>query len=301
MPNKIELRPSLTALLTLFPLVLPWFSHARAQQVSPVIMEYRNKGEGKLTVTNNTLEPMIVIFEPKSFSISPDGHGIFRALDPTTHVSLSEKSVKLQPLQSSTIYYKAEAESYPAWFTIYSTFSPARAGSNLNVRIQLPHTVYLYQNKAIEQSEVHTVNARYSLTSHKLTCDLLNVGHALTRVQELRATGTKTEPMTQSGFPLLPGALRTVEFDWKGKEPPTNLEIAFDHFTLKPPLSVVTDPVPVTAPAPKSVPATAPAAPTATPAGPGAVPSVPAPGTPAAQAATAIATGAPASVPPSRR
>jgi hypothetical protein len=287
MPKKTALFPFLTLLSILFPLVLPWCSPVGAQQVSPVIQEYRNRGEGKLTVTNNTLEPMIVIFEPKSFSISPDGHGIFRTLDPTTHVSLSEKSVKLQPLQSSTIYYKADAESYPAWFTIYSTFSPARAGANLNVRIQLPHTVYLYQNKAIEQNDIHIVNAKYSLTSHKLTCDMLNVGRALTRVQELRATGTKTEPMTQSGFPLLPGALRTVEFDWKGKEPPTNLEIAFDHFTLKPPLSVVTDPPAATPPAatPGSVPTPSPAA---TPLAP-------------AKPATVAASGAAPSLPPSEQ
>jgi hypothetical protein len=290
MPKKTIPIHLLTLLLAMSPMSMLWSSSAHAQQVSPVIQEYRNRGEGKLTVTNNTLEPMIVIFEPKSFSISPDGHGIFRALDPTTHVSLSEKSVKLQPLQSSTIYYKAEAESYPAWFTIYSTFSPARAGSTLNVRIQLPHTVYLYQNKAIDQNEVHIVNARYSLTSHKLTCDMLNVGRALTRVQELRATGTKTEPMTQSGFPLLPGALRTVEFDWKGKEPPTNLEIAFDHFTLKPPLSVVTDPPPSAAP---------PAAPAGTP--PTAPAPAPAPGaTPApAKPATVATSGAAPSLPPS--
>jgi len=291
MLQKAVPRNLLTLLLTLCPIGLPWSSPARAQQVSPVIQEYRNRGEGKLTVTNNTLEPMIVIFEPKSFSISPDGHGIFRALDPTTHVSLSEKSVKLQPLQSSTIYYKAEAESYPAWFTIYSTFSPARAGSTLNVRIQLPHTVYLYQNKAIEQNDVHIVNARYSLTTHKLTCDMLNVGRALTRVQELRATGIKTEPMTQSGFPLLPGALRTVEFDWKGKEPPTNLEIAFDHFTLKPPLSVVTDPPPSATP-----PATPATAPTPTPA-PGQAPgSNPAPAKPATVASSGAAPSLPSSV-----
>jgi hypothetical protein len=288
MPQKLAPRKLLTLLLALSPIALPWFSPARAQQVSPVIMEYRNKAEGKLTATNNTLEPMIVIFEPKSFSISPDGRGIFRALDPTTHVTLSEKSVKLQPLQSYTIYYKADAESYPAWFTIYSTFAPARAGSTLNVRIQLPHTVYLYQNKAIEQDEVHIVNARYSLTTHKLTCDMLNTGRALARVQELRARGNKMDPVTLSGFPLLPGGLRTVEFDWKAKEPPTGLEIAFDRFTLKPTFSIVTDPPPPAAP--EKTPAKAPALP----------PSQSPEAAPARPAAAVTSTAAP-SVPPAGR
>jgi hypothetical protein len=218
---------------------------AHAQQVQPVIMEYRSKAEGRLTVINNTLQPMVVVLEPKSFSISPDGHGTFRPLDPTIHVQLSVMSVKLQPLQSYAVFYKADAESFPAWFSIYSTFSPARAsGASVNVRIQLPHTVYLYQSKPIERDDIHVLNARYSNTTRKLTCDLMNVGKALTRVQEVRTSGVHTEPVMLSGFPLLPGALRTIVVDWKGKEPPTALNIAFERFTLKPPFAVENDPPP---------------------------------------------------------
>jgi hypothetical protein len=220
-----------------------------AQQVQPVIMEYRNKAEGKFSVVNTTLEPMVVVLEPKSFSISPDGRGTFRNLDPKIHVQLSTMSVKLQPLQSYTIFYKADAESFPAWFTIYSTFSPARAqGASISVRIQLPHTVYLYQSKPIDQDEIHILNARYLTGTHKLVCDMLNTGKSLTRVQEVRTSGVHAEPVTLSGFPLLPGALRTIEVDWKGKEPPTSLNIAFDRFTLKPPFAVETGP-PAAAPA----------------------------------------------------
>ena len=214
-----------------------------AQQVQPVIMEYHTKAEGKFSVMNNSLEPMIVVLEPKSFSIAPDGRGTFRTLDSTIHVQLSTMSVKLQPLQSYTIFYKADAESFPAWFTIYSTFSPARAaGASLSVRIQLPHTVYLYQTKPIQQDDVHIVNARYSTATHKLVCDMLNTGKSLTRVQEVRTRGNHIEPVTLSGFPLLPGSLRTVEVDWKGKEPPTGLDIAFERFTLKPAFAIESDP-----------------------------------------------------------
>lgn len=216
---------------------------ANGQQVQPVIMEYKNKAEGKFSVINNTLEPMAVVLEPKSFSISPDGRGTFRNLDPTIHVQLSTMSVKLQPLQSYTVFYKADAESFPAWFTIYSTFSPARSGASISVRVQLPHTVYLYQSKPISQDEVHILNARYSTTTHKLVCDMLNTGKSLTRVQEVRTSGVHVEPVTLAGFPLLPGSLRTVEVDWKGSQPPTALNIAFDRFTLKPPFAIGTDPL----------------------------------------------------------
>jgi len=231
-----------TRLLPLYP-ILTTAVTPHAQQVQPVIMEYRNKAEGRLTVINNTLQPMVVVLEPKSFSISPDGRGTFRPLDTTIHVQLSVMSVKLQPLQSYAVFYKADAENFPAWFSIYSTFSPARAsGASVNVRIQLPHTVYLYQSKPIDRDDIHILNARYSTTTHKLTCDMLNTGKALTRVQEVRTSGVHTEPAMLSGFPLLPGGLRTIEVDWKGKEPPTALNIAFDRFTLKPHFTVENDP-----------------------------------------------------------
>jgi len=235
-------------LLTILPAAVSWAIPAvstplRAQQVQPVIMEYRNKAEGKFSVVNTTLEPMVVVLEPKSFTISPDGRGTFRALDPSIHVQLSTMSVKLQPLQSYTIFYKADAETFPAWFSIYSTFSPAHStGASISVRVQLPHTVYLYQNRSIDREEIHIVNARYSTSTHKLVVDMLNVGKSLTRVQEVRASAAHVDPVTVSGFPLLPGALRTVELDWKRNEPPTSLNIAFEHFTLKPSFAIETDP-----------------------------------------------------------
>ncbi len=246
---------ALLALLLIAPLsaVLP---RCHAQQVQPVIMEYRNKAEGKFTLMNNTLEPMVVVLEPKSFSISPDGQGTFRSLDPTIHVQLSTTSVKLQPLQSYTIFYKADAESFPAWFTIYSTFSALRSTATLSVRIQLPHTVYLYQNKPIDEEDVHVLHAEYLPSSHKLVCEILNVGKSLTRVQEVRTTGVHTEPVTLAGFPLLPGSLRRVEVDWKGKEPPNSVNVVFDRFTLKPPVVVAAESSPPL-PAAKEPPAVA--------------------------------------------
>ena len=196
----------LKLVLTLGPTALLWvcWAYAGAQQIQPVIMEYKNKAEGKFTVINNTLEPMAVVLEPKSFSISPDGRGTFRNLDPTIHVQLSTMSVKLQPLQSYTVFYKADAESFPAWFTIYSTFSAARSGASISVRVQLPHTVYLYQSKPISKDEIHIVNARYSTTTHKLICDMINTGKSLTRVQEVRTSGVHIEPLTLAGFRCCP-------------------------------------------------------------------------------------------------
>ncbi|SFS16158.1 hypothetical protein SAMN05421771_2859 [Granulicella pectinivorans] len=207
-----------------------------AQTVQPTIMEYGSRAEGRFAVTNNTNDPMTVVMEPRSFSIAPDGRGTFRGLDPGIRVELSTMSVRLQPLQTYWVFYKASAETYPAWFTIYSTFTGMRKGAALNVRFQLPHTVYLYQKEALTQGNVHVTAARYIVQKHRLLVDLENNGSALGRVQDVQLSGPHGEPAMMAGFPLLPGLHRHLEIPWESNEPPTTLKIRFEHFTLKPAL-----------------------------------------------------------------
>ncbi len=225
---------SLASLSVLLPAVLP------AQTVQPTIMEYGNKAEGRFAVTNNTNDPMTVVIEPKSFSIAADGRGTFRALDPGIRVELSTMSVRLQPLQTYWVFYKASAETYPAWFTIYSTFTGVHKGAALNVRFMLPHTVYLYQKESLTQSSVEVTGVRYSAATKKLAVDLENRGTALGRVQEVQVSGPHGDPSMAAGFPLLPGLHRHLEIRWGNEAPPTSLRIRFEHFTLKPALEYET-------------------------------------------------------------
>jgi len=211
-------------------------SRALAQTVQPVIVEYKVKASGKFALTNNTLTPMAVVLEPKSFSITPDGNGVYRPLDPDIHVQLSAMSFRLEPKQTYYVFYKAMADKLPAWFTVYSVFSTLRHSSGLDVRILLPHTVYIYPKKPLQENEVHVSQAAYLVTSKRIVCDLQNGGADLGRVQEVRATSGH-ESATAAGFPLLPGSLRHVEVSWNGKEPPQMLLIRFEHFTLKQPLN----------------------------------------------------------------
>lgn len=212
----------------------------RAQTVQPTIMEYGGKAEGRFAVTNNTSDPMTVVIEPKSFSIAADGRGTFRALDPGIRVELSTMSVRLQPLQTYWVFYKASAETYPAWFTIYSTFTGLRKGAALQVRFQLPHTVYLYQKEALAQSSVEATGVRYLADTKKVVVDLDNRGTALGRVQEVQLSGAHGDPAMLAGFPLLPGLHRHLEIPWENAAPPTSLKIRFEHFTLKPALAYET-------------------------------------------------------------
>lgn len=52
-----------------------------AQTLQPVVVEYREKARGKFEIINDTLFPLNVVLEPKSFSISVEGHPSFRPLD----------------------------------------------------------------------------------------------------------------------------------------------------------------------------------------------------------------------------
>jgi hypothetical protein len=214
--------------------------HTLAQTVQPAIVEYEGRGEGKFAITNNTADPMTVILEPRSFSIDQTGRGTFRALDPGIDVQLSVTSVRLQPLETYWVFYNAHSEVYPAWFTIYSTFIPARKGASLEVRFQLPHTVYLYQKQPIQQSDLDVTIASYSPARHKLVCDLTNTGISLARVQQVQLAGLHGAHADLAGFPMLPAAHRRIEIDWAGDTAPSNLQIRFAHFTLKPAIALDT-------------------------------------------------------------
>jgi hypothetical protein len=206
-----------------------------AQTVQPVIVEYKGKAEGKLAVTNNSLSPMVVVLEPKSFSITPEGKGIFRDLDSDIHLELSSMSVKLQPQQTYYVFYKAWSDKLPAWFTIYATFSSPHHSDGLDVRMMLPHTVYLYQKEPLAESDVQVKDLTYDASTRRLSCTIENDGSSLTRVQSVRATGDHATG-DQAGFPLLPGGVRHIEMDWKEDSPPTLIDFRFEHFDLKRPL-----------------------------------------------------------------
>ena len=212
-----------------------------AQTVQPMISEYRIHGDGKFAVTNNSLGPMVVLLEPMSFSITPEGRGVFRQLDPGIHVELSSSSLKLAPGQTSYVFYKADADALPAWFTVYATFSSPRHGEGLDVRLMLPHTVYLLQETPLALEDVHVTDAHYSAETRKLICTLENVGRSLGRLQELHASGPHGSAEA-GGFPLLPGNRRQVELPWSGSEPPRELVFRFEHFSIKKPVAAEATP-----------------------------------------------------------
>jgi hypothetical protein len=203
-----------------------------AQTVSPVIQEYNGKAEGAIALTNNTLVPMAVLLEPRSFSINPDGSGVYRSLDPRIHVKLSSMSSRIDPGRTYYVYYKAKADKLPAWFTIYSTFSPIGNRSRLDVRILLPHTVYIYPRKSQSKDDVVEVKqAAYFREKRKIVCDIANNTLELERVEEIRVTSS-SKSIVSPGFPLLPGTERHLEVNWNQEDPPRELVLHMDHSTV---------------------------------------------------------------------
>lgn len=98
-------------------------SPLRAQAVRPVIAEYIEKARGRFDLVNDSILPLNVVLEAKSFSVAEDGSPAFRPLDKDIHLKLSQKSFRIPPRQTYYVFYEATAPQYPAWFVIYASFS----------------------------------------------------------------------------------------------------------------------------------------------------------------------------------
>lgn len=207
-------------------------SSAAAQTVSPVIVESKVKAEGRIDLTNNTLEPMAVVLEAKSFDISADGNGLYRPLDPEIHLQLSSTSFRVDPGQTYYVFYKAKADKLPAWFTVYAVFSSIHHSQGLDVRMLLPHTVYIYPKKQLGHDEVHLTAVNFVKAAKQITFDVENSGPDLERVQEVQISSGSVSA-SGPGFPLLPGGHRHVLVDWKSDLPPKVIDLRMEHGSLK--------------------------------------------------------------------
>ncbi|MFT4112690.1 hypothetical protein [Silvibacterium sp.] len=206
-----------------------------AQTVEPVIVEYQGKGEGRITLTNTADVPVAVVLEAKSFTIGPDGNGIFRPLDEAIHLRLSSTSARVMPHDKYYVFYSVAADHLPAWLTVYATFSPLHHGQAMDLRIMLPHTIYLYQKDRLTEGDVKVSAARFDAQAHKVICTLENESGRLARVRQVKVTGGHDghDEADAAGFPFLPGAERQVEIAWKAAEAPGEIAFQFDGFRVK--------------------------------------------------------------------
>jgi len=213
-------------------------SAAHAQTISPVIVEYREKAQGKFQLFNDSDFPLNVVLEPQSFSVNSEGAPTFRALDPSIHVRLSTMSFRLAPRQTYTVFYQASADSLPAWFVVYATVTGAVTQEGIKIALELPHTVYLLTKKPPAVDAVVWHRAEEANDKRQIQAEVENRGAEFSRVQEVEVTSTSGKK-SYPGFPLFPGQRRSFQLEWDQPGEPQQIVLKFARFKSESPIRKV--------------------------------------------------------------
>jgi hypothetical protein len=209
-----------------------------AQTVRPVINELSNPAKGRVEYVNDSLTPLNVVLEAKSFSVSETGEISYRPLDPSIHLKLSTTSFRIQPQQTYYVFYEAGSEPSPAWFVIYANFSgfPFRTAQGMNVRLQLPHTVYLLPKQQVEKSEVQIERAELNLEQNKVVLEVANTGNNFGRVLATQLVYSKKK-QDAPGFPIFPHSKRILEVPLEekpeGEHVPVTVLLTLQNFKVE--------------------------------------------------------------------
>lgn len=209
------------------------FAPLPAQTVSPPIAEYQERARSSFQLSNESIFPLSVVLEVRGFQVTEEGDVLDAPFDSTRiQVKLSAMSFRIPPRGSYTVFYEARADSLPAWFNILSAISGARTDAGLNVRILLPHVVYLNQKQPLRKEEVAVRQLLFDSTRHRVRVQLENTGPNLGRVLQVSAENGKTSSPPGSAFPLFPGMIRWTEFEWPGHAVPERVLVKFARFTI---------------------------------------------------------------------
>jgi len=205
-----------------------------AQSVTPPIAEYQERARSSFRLSNETLYPLNVVLDVHGFRVTEQGEVVDAPLDTTrVHLKLSAMSFRIPAKASYTVFYEATADSLPAWFNIVSAMSGARTDNGLNVRILLPHVVYLNQKRRLDASDVVVRAVEMDTAAGgRVRIQLENRGPRLGRVVDVGASDGRDRTAPSGGFPLFPHSLRWVAAAWSGREPPTKVTVRTSKFTL---------------------------------------------------------------------
>lgn len=202
-----------------------------AQSVSPAVMEYTAAAEGRFELSNDSLQMLVVTVEAKSFTIDREGEAHFTPLSPQIHVDLSTTQLRLLPKQKRTVFYRATAASYPAWFCIYSGFANPSKHGGVNVQLEMPHTVYL-----LGKQQAHVADLKFSdvhREGNTLTGVLHNHASNMVRVRSVDALDAHAHKDETGGFPLLPGNERVFSIALGGHDKPERVRARMEHFVVE--------------------------------------------------------------------
>jgi hypothetical protein len=217
---------------------LLWTVLVPAQTVRPLIAELGNPAKGRVEYVNDGLTPLNVVLEARSFAVSETGKISYRPLDPAIRLRLSTTSFRIQPQQTYSVFYEATTEDAPQWFVIYASFSgfPFRTQQGMNVRLELPHTVYVLPRKSVDKSELRVSRAEFHSNLSSVLVEVENTGDNFGRVLQtfLRYARKKEEA---PGFPIFPHSRRILEIPLKqeagGADLPEAVVLQLQNFKIE--------------------------------------------------------------------
>jgi len=206
---------------------------AQAQSVSPPIVEYQERARSSFQLSNQSIFPLSVVLEVRGFRVSEEGEVVDTPFDSSRiRLKLSAMSFRIPPRGTYTVFYEVSADSLPAWFNILSAITGARTDAGLNVRILLPHVVYLNQKQPLRKEEVAVREFVYDTVGRKARVQLENTGPNLGRVLQVGVGHGKTLTPLGSAFPLFPNSRRWTEVPWPADSAPNRLSVKFAKFAI---------------------------------------------------------------------
>jgi hypothetical protein len=211
---------------------------AGAQTVRPLINELSNPAKGRVEYVNDGLTPLNVVLEAKSFTVSETGEITYRPLDADVHLKLSATSFRIQPQQTYYVFYEASSPQSPSWFVIYAAFSgfAFRTAQGMNVRLELPHTVYLLPKQQVDKPEIKIDRAELSAADNKVVLEVENSSNNFSRVLQTQLVFAKKK-QEAPGFPVFPHSKRILEVPLDGKAEgenvPVGVMLQFQNFKVE--------------------------------------------------------------------
>jgi len=218
---------ALGAAAPFFPAVLP------AQSISPPVVEYQERARSSFQLSNGSIFPLTVVLEVHGFDVTEGGDVVASPLDTSrVHVKLSATSFRLAPRATYTVFYEARGDSLPAWFSVTAAMSGARTDNGLNLRLILPHVVYLNQKQPLRKEEVVVRRLEVNPAAKTARVQLENLSSHLGRVLELELANEEGQSRAAGAFPLLPGHRRWAQVDWDLEQPPERVTVRFAKFAI---------------------------------------------------------------------
>ena len=243
--------PKLTRLIAGAFCLFVMITAGAAQTVRPLINELGNPCKGRVEYVNDGLTPLNVVLEAKSFTVTETGEIQYRALDPEIHLKLSATSFRIQPQQTYYVFYEANSPKSPQWFVIYAAFTGFnfRTAQGMNVRLELPHTVYLLPKAGVERADIVVSRAELDPAANKVTLEVENRGDNFGRVLETQLLYDKKK-QEAPGFPVFPHSKRILEIPLEskaeGENVPVEVAMQFQKFKVQQKLQRAGSPAPLT-------------------------------------------------------